>query len=203
MLLKIVQAGEPVLRRKAQPLSHEEILSPAVQQMIHLMRQTMYDAPGVGLAAPQVGLSMQLAVIEDRADYLKDIPKEKLEEREREPVPFEVIINPVIVWQGGRDVDFFEGCLSLAGYAALVPRASQVRVECRNERGEPVVIEASGWHARILQHEIDHLHGVLYFDRMHARTLTTMQNLTRFWNHKSAREVLEALAEGSPGQPVS
>lgn len=191
--MKIVQAGEPILRLKARAVSKQEIESAAIQQLIHLMRDTMHDAPGVGLAAPQVGLPLQIAVIEDRAEYHKDIPADKLAERERAPVTFQVIINPVIAFCGGPSVDFFEGCLSLPGFSALVPRASSVRVECLNERGEPAVIEAHGWHARILQHEIDHLHGSLYFDRMRARTLTTIQNLTRFWSHKSARDVLSAL----------
>lgn len=180
MILKIVQAGDPVLRETAQPLSKQEIESAAIQQLIRLMHDTMQDAPGVGLAAPQVGLPLQLAVIEDRAEYQKDIPPERLAERRREPVPFQVIINPVITSYGEAKVDFFEGCLSLAGFSALVPRASHVRVDCQNERGEAIVIEASGWYARILQHEIDHLNGTLYFDRMHPRTLATHQNLTKF-----------------------
>ncbi len=76
------------------------------------------------------------------------------------------------------------GCLSLAGFSALVPRALAVRVEALNERAEPVTIEAEGWHARILQHEIDHLDGVLYVDRMRTRSLTTNENLTRYWKDK-------------------
>ncbi len=180
MVLKIVQAGDPVLRQPASALSRQEIEGPAIQQLIRLMHDTMRDAPGVGLAAPQVGLALQLAVIEDRAEYHKDIPPERLAEREREQLPFQVIINPVITSYGEPNVDFFEGCLSLAGFSALVPRASHVRVECLNERAETIVIEAQGWYARILQHEIDHLNGTLYFDRMHPRTLSTNQNLTRF-----------------------
>lgn len=180
MILKIIQAGDPVLRQRAETLSKQEIESAAIQQLIRLMRDTMRDAPGVGLAAPQVGLPLRLAVIEDRAEYHTLIPAERLAEREREPVPFQVLVNPVITSYGEPDVDFFEGCLSLAGFSALVPRASRIRVECQNELAETVLIEARGWHARILQHEIDHLNGKLYFDRMHPRTLTTNENLIRF-----------------------
>jgi peptide deformylase len=193
MILKIVQTGEPVLREKARALSKEEIESAGIQQLIRLMRDTMQDAPGVGLAAPQVGLGLQLAVIEDRAEYHRDIPPEKLSEREREPVPFQAIVNPVIVAYGDPSVEFFEGCLSLAGFSALVPRSTWVRVECLNERAEPVVIEARGWYARILQHEIDHLSGTLYLDRMRPRSFTTNVNLSRFWSHKTVEEIRAGL----------
>ena len=95
--LKIVQAGEPVLRKMARELTPAEIAHPAIQELIVHMRDTMRDAPGVGLAAPQVGLGLQLAVIEDRAEYMNGIPAALLEEREREAVPFLVLVNPRIV----------------------------------------------------------------------------------------------------------
>jgi peptide deformylase len=179
--LKIVQVGEPVLRQQARPLLQEEIALPETQQLIAWMHETMRDAPGVGLAAPQVGLPIQLAVIEDRPDYAKDIPADRLAERERSPVPFQVLINPRIIEQSDQQVDFFEGCLSLAGFSALVKRSRQVTVEYWDERGEPRRIEAQGWYARILQHEIDHLHGSLYIDRMDSRSFMSIDNLTRHW----------------------
>src|ERR1700691_5065217 len=129
MILKIRAAGDPVLRQRARPLRPEEILLPSTQELISSMRETMHDAPGVGLAAPQVGLPLQLAVIEDREDYFRDIPPAQLEERERKPVPFHVIINPKITETTERTVEFFEGCLSLAGFSAIVPRARSVRIE--------------------------------------------------------------------------
>lgn len=192
MILKIVQAGDPVLRRKARPLSADEIRSQAVQQLIELMRETMRDAPGVGLAAPQIGLPLQLAVLEDREEFLRSIDAEALAERERQPVPFTVIINPQIALDGDL-VEFFEGCLSMPGYSAIVPRARRVRVDCLDHNGEPAVIEATGWHARILQHEIDHLHGSIYTDRMLARSLMTTDNLGRYWKTKSIAEVRRIL----------
>src|ERR1700722_10260830 len=136
------------------------------------MRDTMRDAPGVGLAAPQVGMPLRIAVIEDREEYLKDVAPELLAERDRKPVPFHVLINPRIVHAGGQMVDFSEGCLSLAGFSAIVPRAIDVQVDCMDERGLPKTIDAHGWYARILQHEIDHLLGNIYIDRMKARTFT-------------------------------
>ena len=87
--------------------------------------------------------------------------------------------------QATDKVEFHEGCLSLAGFSAIVPRALSIRVEYRNERGEPCSVDASGWYARILQHEIDHLNGHLYIDRMHSRTFTSMENWSRYWKSKA------------------
>lgn len=192
MRLKIVQAGEPVLRETASPLTPKEIRGAGIQELIEWMRETMRDAPGVGLAAPQVGLSIQLVVIEERAEPLLAIPPEHLAERRRRPVPFQVLINPRIEVAGG-EAEFFEGCLSLAGYSAVVPRALEVQVECLDHRGEPISFRAEGWHARIVQHEVDHLRGSLYVDRMRPRTLTTVENLSRHWNDLPIREVLARL----------
>jgi len=181
MPLKIVQTGERVLRENARPLSIEEIRGDSIQQVIEAMKETMYAAPGVGLAAPQIGLALQLAVIEDRPEYTKDISAEALAARGRRPVPFHVVINPRIVEQSGQAEDFFEGCLSVAGFSAVVPRAHNIVVECLNEKAEPVRIQADGWYARILQHEIDHLNGILYIDRMITRSFTTMENFNHYW----------------------
>jgi peptide deformylase len=193
MRLKIVQAGEPVLRGAARALTSEEILGEEIQRLIRDMRETMYDAPGVGLAAPQVGLPLQLAVIEDREELLRALPAEELAEKERQPVPFHVIINPKITLLGEKTIEFQEGCLSLSGFGALVPRARKVRVEYWNERGERQTVEASGWYARILQHEIDHLHGTLYIDRMRSRTFASLDNWNRFWKGKPTENILPQL----------
>jgi peptide deformylase len=191
--LKIVQAGEPVLRQAARPLTRDEILGDEIQRLIREMEETMHDAPGVGLAAPQVGVSLQVAVIEDREDVLQELPPQDLIERERRPVPFHVIINPRITHSGDDKVAFYEGCLSLAGFSAVVPRARAVRVEYLDERGEHRSVEASGWYARILQHEIDHLQGGLYIDRMNSRTFTSVENWTRFWKGKPIGEAATTL----------
>jgi peptide deformylase len=188
--LKIVQVGEPVLRKRARPLLQEEILLPETQQLITWMQDTMRDAPGVGLAAPQVNLGVQLAVIEDRPEYAKDAPAD----RERQAVAFQVLINPRIVEQSDDQVEFFEGCLSLTGYSALVKRSRRVAVEYWDERGQPRRIEAQGWYARILQHEIDHLYGRLYIDRMDPRSFMSIDNLSRHWKDMTIDAVRQALA---------
>ena len=193
MRLKIVQVGEPVLRQRARPLLQEEIALPETQQLIVWMHETMRDAPGVGLAAPQIGLPLQLAVIEDRPEYTKDIGADRLAERERQAVSFQVLINPSIVEQSDQEVEFFEGCLSLGGFSALVKRSRQVAVEYWDERGQPQRIEAQGWYARILQHEIDHLHGRLYIDRMEPRSFMSIDNLSRHWKDMPVQAVREAL----------
>ncbi len=193
MILPIVQAGDPVLRAPARPLSLDEIQSTTIQQLIADMHETMRAAPGVGLAAPQVGLPLQLAVIEDAPEYHANATPAELAERERQVVPFQVIINPVITLEPGAPVEFFEGCLSVEGWIALVPRAAAVRVDALDEHGRDVRLTARGWHARILQHEIDHLHGTLCVDRMDPRTLSSHANYSRLWRGKSVAEVRAAL----------
>lgn len=98
------------------------------------------------------------------------------------------MINPRIVSAENTSVEFFEGCLSVAGYSVVVPRARGVTVEFLNEKSETRRVEAVGWYARILQHEIDYLRGVLYVDCMHAGTFTTLENLGRFWKELSVSE---------------
>ena len=197
MNLKIVQAGDPVLRKKSRELTKDEIRSPQIQQLIELMRITMHEAPGVGLAAPQVGVSIQLAVIEDPEEYLTHLSDDQLNATQRSAVPFHVIINPKLTLLEGAKATFFEGCLSVEGYQAIVDRALDVHVECLNERGEEITINAHGWYARILQHEIDHLDGTLYIDRMKTRTYTTGENMLRFWNHQTIEQVLTEIG-GEP-----
>lgn len=170
MLLKIVQVGDPVLRNGTRPLTRAEVRSTEIQNLIEWMRETMYDAPGVGLAAPQIGLPLRLSVIEDTGEAAAT---------ERKPVPFHVIVNPSLV-PGADEVTHFEGCLSIDGFQAKVPRATTVAVTALDHHGDVVNIQASGWYARILQHEIDHLDGRLYIDRMDPRTFTTTRNLAHF-----------------------
>ena len=193
MRLKIFSVGDVLLRQRARPLTPEEVRSPEIRQLIQHMRETLNDAPGVGLAAPQIGLPLQLAVIEDREEYFATATAEQIAERERCPVEFHVIVNPVLQLQPEPDVEFFEGCLSVPGLMAIVPRAGRVRVDCLDQNGVPRGIDARGWYARILQHEIDHLQGVLYLDRMYSRSFCTVDNHNRFWKMKTIRQAREEL----------
>jgi peptide deformylase len=189
----IVQAGAPVLRQRARFLSTDEIRSRETQDLIEEMREAMRTAPGVGLAAPQIGHSLQIAVIEDPAEYHKDVPPEQLAERDRKPVPFHVLINPTIVSCSDDHKVFFEGCLSVAGFCALVPRSRTVRVDFLDQHGATRSMDAEGWHARIVQHEVDHLQGTLYIDRMLSRSFATVENVTQHWKGVAIQNVLDRL----------
>ena len=176
MILKIVQVGDPVLRKRARALAPDEIGSPRITELIEMMRDTMRDAPGVGLAAPQIGVSLQLAVIEDTTHGMS---AEALAVQQRSPVPFHVLINPTLRVEGEDVIEAYEGCLSFASFMMVVPRAVRVHVDALDETGTARTIDATGWYARILQHEIDHLHGIVCCDRMDSRTLTTVDNHAR------------------------
>lgn len=193
MRIKIATVGEVVLRTKARPLTPEEIQGAATHELIEHMKETLRDAPGVGLAAPQIGLPLRLAVIEDKAEYQSALSETELAERERRPIPFHVIVNPRLHLISAPEIAFFEGCLSLPGFTAIVPRARRVMVDCLNESGAPVQIEAEGWYARILQHEIDHLHGTVYIDRMWSRSFSSLDQYSRLWKAKRIQELPEEL----------
>lgn len=190
---KIVQVGDPVLRRRASELTRDQLATTAVQEMIVRMRDTMRDAPGVGLAAPQIGESLQLVVIEDPPRLHAGLSPAQLAERERAAVAFHVLVNPRLSVEGSEVVEAYEGCLSFSGFMMIVPRWRSVRVEALDEHGDPVVKIASGWYARILQHEIDHLRGIVCCDRMDSRTLTTHDNHMRHWHGMTIDDVRATL----------
>ena len=192
--LPIVQVGDPVLRQRARPLSLEELASPRIQALIEDMRETMRAAPGVGLAAPQIGESIQLVVIEDPPALHGKLSAEELAAREREAVPFHVLVNPTLTVRTDEVVSAFEGCLSFSGFSMIVPRARKVRVEALDEHGQRFVKVATGWYARILQHEVDHLRGVVCCDRMESRTLTTNDNFAKHWQQQRIEDVRAAVA---------
>lgn len=194
-LLPIVQCGDPVLRRRAEALTPADLLRPDVQHLILRMRATMEAAPGVGLAAPQIGESIQLAVLADGPDRFGHLAPDELAARERSAVPFTVLVNPVLVPLADQrgPVGFFEGCLSVPRLTGFVRRHRLVRVDGLDEHGEPRSWTFSGWPARIAQHEIDHLAGVLYLDRVETRSLSTVENYADLWARRSPAEAAAAL----------
>jgi peptide deformylase len=179
VIREIVQAGHPALRKQAVPVDPAWIGTPEFVQLVKDMVETMRDAPGVGLAAPQIGLSIQLVVLEDRPETLDDIDDEVLESRGRDVVPLTVLVNPTIKTYGKQDVEFYEGCLSVSGWAAVTPRYKRVKVHALDENAQKVAYDWNGWPARILQHEIDHLNSTLYIDHMDTTTFATTENLVR------------------------
>jgi peptide deformylase len=149
--------------------------TPALRDLVRDMVETMRRAPGVGLAAPQIGVSLRVIVLEDQPDSMSFLTEEERRARERVPFPLKIVVNPVLRFIGAQKVTFGEGCLSVPGYAAQVARFREVEVTGFTEEGEPYGWGASGWPARILQHEVDHLDGTVYVDRMNTRTFATVE----------------------------
>jgi peptide deformylase len=157
-LRTIITPDHPLLRRKAHAV--KDFKDPALQRLIDDMVETMRAAPGVGLAAPQVAVGQRVAVIE-YAPGAEDLPEDA-----EPPAPkLYVILNPEITARSEEQVEGVEGCLSIPGYAGTVLRHAAVTVRALNRQGRPIKIKAQGWLARIFQHEIDHLDGVLFIDR--------------------------------------
>jgi peptide deformylase len=163
---RIVQVGDPVLRAATAAVDPGTIRTPEIQNLIQGMVAAMHKAPGVGLAAPQVDVSRRIIVMEDRPEMTAGLPQDVLMEREREPQPLRVLINPVMTLVGAQTRDFFEGCLSITGYTAMVTRHREVAVSYLDEKGNPQEWRARGWPARVMQHEYDHLERLLYTDKM-------------------------------------
>ncbi len=158
-LREIIGPDNPILRKKAHAVHSAEI--PELQTLIEDMIETMRAEPGVGLAATQVAVSRRLAVIEYAEPLPEDAPPDA---RPPEPKLY-VIFNPEITARSEEMVDGVEGCLSVPGYAGNVLRHEAVTVKALNRRGQAIKIKARGWLARIFQHEIDHLDGVLFIDK--------------------------------------
>ncbi|KAL3511871.1 hypothetical protein ACH5RR_024588 [Cinchona calisaya] len=177
VLPEIVRAGDPVLHEPALEVRPEEIGSERIQNIIDDMVQIMRKAPGVGLAAPQIGIALKIIVLEDTKEYISYAPKEAVKAQDRRPFDLLVIINPKLKKKGNKTALFFEGCLSVDGFRAVVERYLEVEVTGFDQAGQPIKVDASGWQARILQHECDHLDGTLYVDKMVPRTFRTVENL--------------------------
>ncbi|GGV64701.1 peptide deformylase [Streptomyces griseoloalbus] len=191
--LPIVAAGDPVLRRGTEPYDGQ--LEPALlARFVEALRVTMRAAPGVGLAAPQVGVGLRIAVIEDPAP----VPEEVRLARGRVPQPFRVLVNPVYEPVGTGRVGFFEGCLSVPGYQAVVARPTEVRLTGQDEHGRALDEVFAGWPARIVQHETDHLDGTLYLDRAEPRSLSAHQAVAEHWSQPTPERAARALGFDLP-----
>jgi peptide deformylase len=192
-IMPIVAAGDPVLRRPADLVSESDLRSGALAGLIEQLRVTMEAAPGVGLAAPQVGLPLQLAVLYDGPERWGQLSEADRAARDRTGLPFTVLANPVVRPVGDDRASFYEGCLSVPGLTGVVARHRSVRVTGLDARGEPVDQVFTGWAARIVQHETDHLAGVLYLDRVETRSLATTDSYARLWAGRPPAEAAEAL----------
>ena len=172
-ILKTSKLGNPVLRQEAKEVSPLELKTPALQKLIDDMIETMHEYDGVGLAAPQVHESRQIAVIE--AHHNRRYPGSP-------DVPLLVLVNPVFLSKSEETADGWEGCLSVEGFRGSVPRSRKVSVRFLDRNGREQNIEAEGFPAVVLQHELDHLAGKVFLDRMRDfSTLTHLKEYDRFW----------------------
>ncbi|MDQ6669700.1 MAG: peptide deformylase [Chloroflexota bacterium] len=197
--LRIEQAGSEILQGTARALELEEVQSAEIQRLIQAMFATL-SGVGVGLAAPQVGIGLQIVVVEDSPEYQAGVPADVLRDQERVPVPAHVLINPTLTLEDGALAEYFEGCLSVEGYRAIVPRSRRVRVRAWDRSGEPFEQEATGWYARILQHEVDHLGGRLYLERMLPRTFVSAASAAQRWSNLPIEQAKRLL--GATSRPA-
>lgn len=185
-LLKIATIGHPVLRQRARELTREELASPAAQRFIDDLVDTMRDASGAGIAANQVYEPVRVCVIE-----VADNPRYPYKPK----WPLTVLVNPVVEATTGETFSNFEGCLSVPNLRGRVPRFAAVRVRAWDRAGEPLDFPVRGLTAGTFQHELDHLDGTLFVDRVaDTRTLCTWGDFERFHREAFAREAQELVA---------
>jgi peptide deformylase len=170
-ILKVARMGHPALRARARPMDRSDIRSAAVQKLIDDMMETMAEYHGVGLAAPQVHQGLRLFVASLNAGGDEEEPDEPI-----------VVINPEIAVVGSDVVEEWEGCLSIPDIRGRVPRARDIKVRALDRQGERIELDARDFPARVIQHETDHLDGILFFDRMRSlESLTFLDEYSRYW----------------------
>lgn len=173
MILKTARIGNPVIRAAAAPVAPSEIRTPEIRRLIDDMVETMREYDGVGLAAVQIHTAKRIAVLEaaDAHPRYPDAPK----------IPLQILINPEIMARGSEVEEDWEGCLSVPGLRGRVPRNTEIRVRALDREGQGLEFTAIGFHARIIQHECDHLDGRVYLDRMEdLHTLSYMEEFQRY-----------------------
>jgi len=173
-ILKVARMGHPVLRAKARTVDKHELRGAALQRLIDDMMETMAEYHGVGLAAPQVHEGLRLFVATLDAD-----DDDGDGDGDAEPL---AIVNPEITVVGADVVEDWEGCLSIPGVRGRVPRAREIKVRAFDRKGDRIELSAHDFPARVIQHETDHLDGILFFDRMKSlETLTFLEEYSRYW----------------------
>jgi len=172
-ILKIARMGHPALRAKARAIERGEIKTPIVQRLIDDLLETMVEYRGVGLAGPQVHVGLRVFVA------ALDGGEGESEEPEAEPL---ALINPEITPTGGDIVEDWEGCLSVPNIRGRVPRAREITLRAFDRKGDRIELHAHDFPARVIQHETDHLDGILFFDRMRSlESLTFLEEYSRYW----------------------
>lgn len=171
----VCQVGDPVLRSHAAEVEPGDIQGPEVQKVIKTLVKVMRKLECVGLSAPQIGVPLRILALEYPKKMLEESSTASVEARGLVALPLMIFINPQLRLLDGRTVIFQEACESISGYSASVPRYVSVEVSGLNEKAAEVSWQASGWPARILQHEMDHLNGVLYIDHMDSKTFINVK----------------------------
>jgi peptide deformylase len=171
-ILKVARLGHPILRQVASPVPPERLRSAEIQRFIDDMVETMREYDGAGLAAPQVHTLLQIAVIEVEGNpRYPDAPS----------IPLTVIVNPVVTPLTEEMEDGWEGCLSVPDMRGMVPRHTALRLQCLDREGQQLDLVAKEFYARVIQHETDHLRGIVYVDRM--RDLSTLAHIAEWKRH--------------------
>lgn len=180
-ILKVARMGHPVLRAQAKPIPPSEITSAAIQRLIDDLFETMSEYQGIGLAAPQVHVSARVFV----AGFTSVPDDDDDDEEDGHRVPLMAIINPEITPVGAKTAEDWEGCLSIPDIRGKVTRPAEIQVKAYDRKGRKIELRAKGYTARVIQHETDHLDGVLFFDRMKSfETLTFLDEFGRYWNER-------------------
>jgi peptide deformylase len=181
---KIIRMGHPVLREPARPLAREEIVSEATLRLVADMIDTLHDYGGIGLAAPQIGEPIRLAIVE--------IPEGGTRYGEVPGMPLTVFVNPVVTVLDPATKGYWEGCLSVPGLRGFVERPQKIRVGYLDLAGRDQTLELAGFLATVFQHEFDHLDGTLYIDRLaDSRLLAFEEEFTRYLAPRESAEVLD------------
>lgn len=183
----LVQMGDPVLRRVAETVDGQ-VGAELLGELVEILFATMRSAPGVGVAAPQIGIPLRVAVLGDPAGVAEEVAVA----RGRRPLPEFTIINPAYTAEGD-EVGFYEGCLSMPGYQAVVARPESIRATYEDLDGTRHTQQLTGWPARIFQHETDHLAGIVYIDKAQTRSVTTNEHLQQRWAQPTPAEAARAL----------
>ncbi|MFN7144348.1 MAG: peptide deformylase [Myxococcota bacterium] len=185
-ILKVAHMGHPVLRQVAAPVSKERIKSAEFQKFCDDLLESMYELDGAGLAAPQVHVSERVVVFE----------------LDEEDGPM-FLVNPVITPLTEETVGGYEGCLSVPNMRGMVQRVTSIRVQCLDRKGKPLAFEAHGWAARVVQHECDHLDGVLYIDRADPKSMAFLPEYKRYGPLVPTGNPEDEVDEGDDGEDAA
>lgn len=166
----IVQVGDPCLRQVCDVVPEDCITSPEIKFLLNRLEKVRNDYRLVGISAPQIGINLRVFLASFDKDAMKNFTKEAIQMKEMSLMPLTVFINPQIKILDHRKVTFEESCASIMGYAADVPRAYSIEVTAFDEHGDKKTASYSGWNARIIQHENDHLNGIMFTDIMDRKT---------------------------------